>query len=280
MANKRITHRVTAASEIQNRLRFEIRFGWTDAGCLLIRICQIEYFWEFKNTKMRTRRIMTFSSRKLKLNKASKTRFEHRHPKFGILKTSALDRAATSHYVVTNYIHEHDITNTQFIQKKALISNNILLVVVSRQSIINCLTLNQRSIAQLFFLLTTEAESWPLKIYGKVDKNQFDRMINELTDRSNLKKDKVNKTTNENLWLILSINLLNIKWINSAVAYLTIGTTYDIVDVALMMKNGITQISMNIHRRVKVFWRETLFILLPIRVRKCLPVGVVATVAT
>ena len=141
---------------------------------------------------------MTFSSRKLKLNKASKTRFEHRHPKFGILKTSALDRAATSHYVVTNYIHEHDITNTQFIQKKALISNNILLVVVSRQSIINCLTLNQRSIAQLFFLLTTEAESWPLKIYGKVDKNQFDRMINELTDRSNLKKDKVNKTTNEN----------------------------------------------------------------------------------
>ena len=81
---------------------------------------------------------------------------------------------------------------------------------VSRQSIINCLTLNQRSIAQLFFLLT-ESESWPLKIYGKVDKNQFDRMINELTDRSNLKKDKVNKTTNENLWLILSINLLNIK---------------------------------------------------------------------
>ena len=151
---------------------------------------------------------------------------------------------------------------------------------VSRQSIINCLTLNQRSIAQLFFLLTTEAESWPLKIYGKVDKNQFDRMINELTDRSNLKKDKVNKTTNENLWLILSINLLNIKWINSAVTYLTIGTTYDIVDVALMMKNGITQISMNIHRRVKVFWRETLFILLPIRVRKCFPVGVVATVAT
>ena len=76
MANKRITHRVTAASEIQNGLRSD-----SDGRMLVVYLFEFVRLSTFENLKIPKReqegsRLSVHG--KLKLNKAPKTRFEHR----------------------------------------------------------------------------------------------------------------------------------------------------------------------------------------------------------